>query len=126
MESRGSVRFLCQDFFELDNVNEFDLVFDCMFLFALHPNVRQKWATKIYQVLKPGGELVTLIYPINNKPYDVPADPIERACLGKALSVDLLRELLLRDGRFELVSLQDPLPPELQHVTDDPREPDSA
>ncbi|CAK0788123.1 unnamed protein product [Prorocentrum cordatum] len=51
------------DFFDFDPGAGFDLVYDCTFLCAIPPERRADWAAKIEQLLRPGGELVALIFP---------------------------------------------------------------
>jgi methyl halide transferase len=42
----------------------FDLGYDYTFLCALHPDMRRDWALTWRRLLAPGGELVTLIFPV--------------------------------------------------------------
>ena len=50
------------DFFKVDG--KFDLAFDYTFLCALDPELRQAWADKYAELIVPGGELFTLVYPL--------------------------------------------------------------
>lgn len=43
----------------------FDLGYDYTFLCALHPDMRKDWATAWAQLLRPGGYLLTLIFPVD-------------------------------------------------------------
>ena len=54
------------DFFDLEN--EFDLILEQTFLCALNPNLREKYASKMHQLLKPKGKLVGVMFnvPLNN------------------------------------------------------------
>ena len=37
----------------------------CRFLCALQPHDRKKWAQRYAQLIKPGGQLATLIFPVD-------------------------------------------------------------
>lgn len=67
-----------QNFFDLDENAKFDFIYDYTFLCALDPSVRSLWAAKMSALVKPGGELLTLIYPIGNRiggpPFKVSLD----------------------------------------------------
>ncbi|KAF2279102.1 S-adenosyl-L-methionine-dependent methyltransferase [Westerdykella ornata] len=67
----GTVRFLQGDFFDNDWVaqlpdrdRKFDLIYDYTFLCALHPSMRRLWARRMAELLKPGGLLVCLEFPL--------------------------------------------------------------
>jgi hypothetical protein len=99
--------FAHTNFFELDTTSEdskYDFVYDYTFLCALNPSIRNDWAKKMREVIKPGGELLTLIFPIIEKeggpPYGV--------------SLELVRGLLEPEG-FECLELSI-LPPALCHA----------
>eukprot|EP00038_Savillea_parva_P028738 m.66755 g.66755 ORF g.66755 m.66755 type:complete len:213 (-) comp8383_c1_seq1:46-684(-) len=73
------------DFFTMNvKPGTFDLIYDCTFLCALHPGQRQLWAQRMHELLRPGGELVTDIFPIGTHTSGPPY----------AMSVDLVRGLL--------------------------------
>ncbi|KAJ3372998.1 hypothetical protein HDU91_001680, partial [Kappamyces sp. JEL0680] len=44
--------------------NSFDFVFDYTFLCALHPSMRSEWASRMGKLIRPGGTLLTLMYPL--------------------------------------------------------------
>eukprot|EP01031_Cornospumella_fuschlensis_P023566 gene23566-28576_t len=56
------VRVLERSFFEEDG--EYDFIYDYTFLCALDPSLRSDWASKMAKLVKPGGLLMTLIFPI--------------------------------------------------------------
>ncbi|KZV43668.1 putative thiol methyltransferase 2 [Dorcoceras hygrometricum] len=56
--------FLKADFFTWHPAELFDLIFDYTFFCAIEPDKRSAWAQKIHDLLKPDGELITLMYPI--------------------------------------------------------------
>lgn len=70
--------FLAADFFTWQPVELFDLVFDYTFFCAIDPSMRSSWARKISEILRPDGELITLIYLINDQdggpPYNCSVD----------------------------------------------------
>ncbi|XP_009781476.2 putative thiol methyltransferase 2 isoform X2 [Nicotiana tabacum] len=67
--------FLEADFFTWRPTHLFDLIFDYTFFCAIEPEVRAQWASRIRDLLKPDGELITLIFPISDHeggpPYKV-------------------------------------------------------
>jgi len=54
------------DFFKFDVPEDmrFDLIYDHTFFVAIHPTTRKDWGTQMAKLIKPGGYLVTVIYPI--------------------------------------------------------------
>jgi SAM-dependent methyltransferase len=61
-------RVVAADFFA--HTGQYDLVYDCTFLCALDPDQRVAWAKKCKELLRPDGELVTLIFPVVEPPYE--------------------------------------------------------
>uniref|UniRef100_A0A383W5P7 Uncharacterized protein n=1 Tax=Tetradesmus obliquus TaxID=3088 RepID=A0A383W5P7_TETOB len=84
----------------------FNVGYDYTFLCALHPDMRSSWAEGWARLLQPGGELLTMVYPV---------DPSRDANTGPPWPVtpDLYKQLLPPAG-FELVSLE-PIPAGLSH-----------
>ncbi|KAJ5090757.1 hypothetical protein N7532_009441 [Penicillium argentinense] len=74
--SPGSVTFLKGDFFssnwnfkgDVDQYTKFDVAYDYTFLCALHPEQRKNWAASMARVLKPGGLLLCLEFPLYKDP----------------------------------------------------------
>ncbi|KAI0406492.1 S-adenosyl-L-methionine-dependent methyltransferase [Xylaria palmicola] len=63
---RGDISWICQDFFaegEVDARGPFDLIFDFTFFCALPPSMRPGWASRIKNLLSPGGRLICLEFP---------------------------------------------------------------
>ncbi|XP_020588593.1 probable thiol methyltransferase 2 isoform X1 [Phalaenopsis equestris] len=54
--------FLEEDFFTWTPPELFDVIFDYTFFCAIHPSMRSAWASKVSELLKPNGELITLMY----------------------------------------------------------------
>jgi methyl halide transferase len=85
---------------------QYDFVYDYTFLCALGHSVRGLWADQMARVTRPGGELLTLVFPIRDKPDDGRGPPF-------TVSLQLMRDLLEPRG-FECLELE-MLPPELCH-----------
>lgn len=43
------------------------LAFDYTFLCALDPSVRERWAQHYADIIRPGGELLTVVYPMDDR-----------------------------------------------------------
>ncbi|KAJ5728078.1 hypothetical protein N7493_004408 [Penicillium malachiteum] len=73
---RGSVSFIKGDFFKSDSADgkKFDVIYDYTFLCALHPTMRSQWASRMADLLIPGGLLVCLEFPLFKDP-DHPGPP---------------------------------------------------
>ena len=99
-----NVELICADFFEHDCSERYDLIWDCTFLCALDPSVRERWAAKQATLLKPDGKLLTCIFPIGTKSGGPPY----------ALSVELLKSLLHPVG-LAPVEIREDLPDDEQH-----------
>ncbi|CAL8462654.1 g2187 [Coccomyxa elongata] len=59
-------RALCKegDFFKYED-GLFEIGYDYTFLCAMHPDMRDRWAEAWARQIKPGGELVTLMFPVD-------------------------------------------------------------
>ena len=67
----SKVDFQVGDFFDSNREEgAYDVGYDYTFFCALHPTMRKDWANAWRRALKPGGVLVTLVYPV-----DSTADP---------------------------------------------------
>jgi hypothetical protein len=62
--SRERAEVVEGDFFDYKFGESFDLIWDYTFLCALPPGRRGAWAERVHDLLAPGGELVTLIFPV--------------------------------------------------------------
>ncbi|KAL8160323.1 hypothetical protein V2J09_001860 [Rumex salicifolius] len=58
--------FLKEDFFTWHPRELFDLIFDYTFLCAIEPSTRPAWGCRMNGLLKPDGELITLMFPIDD------------------------------------------------------------
>ncbi|ESQ39020.1 hypothetical protein EUTSA_v10001619mg [Eutrema salsugineum] len=77
--------FLSEDFFTWEPAEKFDLIFDYTFFCAFEPSVRPLWAQRVDKLLKPGGELITLMFPIDERsggpPYKVSVSEYEKVLI---------------------------------------------
>ncbi|KAL7282129.1 hypothetical protein ACG7TL_003598 [Trametes sanguinea] len=60
----GNVKFEVCDFFAVEEEAAFELIYDYTFFVAIPPSMRQAWGKQISRLVKPGGYLITLIFPI--------------------------------------------------------------
>lgn len=105
--AKESAIFSTDSFFDLDTTvpeYQFDFIYDYTFLCALEPDIRTDWAKKMSELVKPGGELLTLIFPIGDK---VGGPPFK-------VSLELVKGLLEPVG-FQCKQLE-MLPKELCHT----------
>jgi len=58
-----NVEFKADNFFNLDG--SFDLVYDYTFFVAIPPEMRPAWAKQMNKLVKPGGYLISLVYPMD-------------------------------------------------------------
>jgi len=74
--------FLAEDFFTWEPAEKFDLIFDYTFFCAIEPSMRPLWAEQMDKLLNPGGELLTLMFPLNelsgNPPYKADVEDYEK------------------------------------------------
>ncbi|WOL04461.1 putative thiol methyltransferase 2 isoform X1 [Canna indica] len=59
--------FVAGNFFTWQPTEKFDLIFDYTFFCAIDPCLRPAWAEKIKDLLKPEGELITLIMLVSDQ-----------------------------------------------------------
>jgi methyl halide transferase len=104
-ECKANAEFDTTSFFALNSLNKFDFIYDYTFLCALAPSVRENWAEQMSKLVTPGGELLTLIFPIKESD-DGTGPPF-------GVTLELVRSLLEPRG-FECLELE-MLPPELCH-----------
>ncbi|EKM54217.1 uncharacterized protein PHACADRAFT_257911 [Phanerochaete carnosa HHB-10118-sp] len=67
LPSTVNVKFEHRDFFALDSSEQekYDLIYDHTFFICIPPSRRAEWGQFMSRLIKPGGYLVTLIYPID-------------------------------------------------------------
>ncbi|KAJ7437364.1 S-adenosyl-L-methionine-dependent methyltransferase [Mycena galericulata] len=61
-------RFEAHNFFTFTDTDKFDLIYDFTFFVAIPPSRRPAWGSQMSALLKPGGYLITLVYPIDPEP----------------------------------------------------------
>jgi SAM-dependent methyltransferase len=64
-------KLLCADFFQLEE-KDFDLVVEQTFFCAIDPVLRNDYAKKMFEILKPGGKLVGLLFNDPKLNYEQP------------------------------------------------------
>lgn len=92
-------KVVAEDFFKHEG--EYNLIYDCTFLCALPPDLRGDWASKCASLLsanKGQAELVTLIFPVHDTPYE--GGP------PYSMSPQLVTSLLEPAG-FEAISMEE-------------------
>lgn len=78
----NDVNIVQGDFFAFSEaIDGFDFIFDYTFFCALPHNLRQQWGERMGELVKEGGRLLTLVYPIdkkngNNESADGPPFPV--------------------------------------------------
>lgn len=87
-------------FFDLDLDGQVDLVYDYTFFCAIDLDMRPAWADKMASLLKSGGMLITLIFPLNMENQSPPPNPV---------TLNAYKDLLIPRG-FELVKFDDTIP----------------
>ncbi len=97
-EAASQVDYVIGDFFSYEPQAAFDLIWDYTFLCALDPADRGAWANKVASLLKPGGMLATLIFPIIEAPAEYTGPPWP-------MSLDLVEQLVM--PRFERIESSD-------------------
>jgi SAM-dependent methyltransferase len=82
----AKVEVVCADYFQLGDAHRagYDLIWDCTFLCALDPSVREQWATQQRALLSARGTLLACVFPLCEKVGGPPY----------AMSVPLVRNLL--------------------------------
>ncbi|XP_059632993.1 probable thiol methyltransferase 2 isoform X2 [Cornus florida] len=75
LPNANSFTFLKTDFFTWHPAELFDIIFDYTFFCAIEQDMRSAWASQIEHLLKPDGELITLMFPVGDHvggpPYSV-------------------------------------------------------
>lgn len=89
--------FIKEDFFTWRPDELFDMIFEYVFFCAIEPNMRETWAKSVDELLKPDGELITLMYPMGD---DYEGGPPYK------ISVAEYEEVLVPLG-FKIVSVED-------------------
>merc|ERR1711871_222925 len=103
-QHKGSVAVA--DFFDshrTSNGGLYALGYDCTFLCAIPISMREQWAAAWSDLLQPGGELVTLVFPLRPDGSPDPADGDVGSGPPYKISMKLIAQLLEPHG-FELVS----------------------
>lgn len=81
-------RFVVSDALALEG-ETFDVVFDHTFFCAIDPSMRADWGAMIRRVLRPGGVLMSIVYPFS-KPMEAGGPPwgVSTDAIGTALGAE--------------------------------------
>ena len=93
------IHFSTDSFFDLHRMAEedkFDFIYDYTFLCALEPSTRVAWANKMAELIRTGGLLLTVIFPLNK---------LEEGGPPFSVNLDMFKELLEPVG-FECIELR--------------------
>ncbi len=73
-ENSVKVNFLQKDIFNLSSeyTNYFDAVYDYTIYCAINPGRRKEYANVISEIIKPGGKLIALLFPVDGQPGGPP------------------------------------------------------
>ncbi|GAQ82794.1 thiol methyltransferase [Klebsormidium nitens] len=84
----SQAEFVVADFFTWEPEAPFDVIFDYTFFCALEPDLRQAWAQRMAQLLAPAGQLITLVFPIDDHSGGPPF----------AVNMDIYKKMLVPAG----------------------------
>jgi len=93
------VHFLNTDFFSFAPQHKFNLIFDYTFFCAIDPSLRARWAEKMAELLLEDGELLTLVFPLDDHDGGPPF----------TVSLEAYKKVLSPHG-FHLMSFEDDIP----------------
>ncbi|KAI9312796.1 S-adenosyl-L-methionine-dependent methyltransferase [Dichotomocladium elegans] len=64
----GNYDFICDDFYKFQIPQRgYDLVYDYTFLCAMPPVMRPQWSSRMAEIIRPGGVLIALMYPLEER-----------------------------------------------------------
>jgi len=111
------INFINEDIFTFDGwENTFDAVYEYVTYCSINPNRHEEYIRKISSLLKPGGKLLALLFPVDNikggPPFSV--DPAEFYSVAKKflqleLSTKMINSIKPRKGREILQVYSKPL-----------------
>lgn len=104
IKQRERAQIVTGDFFDVTQEHAYDIGYDYTFFCAMDPTVRKQWAETWAKWLQPGGQLVTLMFPVEPEGREGPPWPVP---------LELYQELLPPQG-FKQTYLQQ-VPPEQCH-----------
>ncbi|KAL6909541.1 hypothetical protein ACP4OV_001822 [Aristida adscensionis] len=107
--------FVAADFFTWEPQEKFDLIFDYTFFCALHPSMRSAWAKRMADLLKPDGELITLMYLVEGQEAGPPFNTTVLHTIKSAMrsvvlytsTIDANYEEVLNPLGFQITCIQD-------------------
>jgi SAM-dependent methyltransferase len=89
----ANATFVAGDFFTAELGEAFSVVYDYTFFCAIDPALRADWGKRMQQLVKPGGVLVCLVFPLDETrttgpPYPVTMDAYTQVLQGFQLELD--------------------------------------
>ncbi|XP_031473360.1 probable thiocyanate methyltransferase 2 [Nymphaea colorata] len=88
--------FVAADFFNWKTTESFDFIFDYTFFCAIDPSMRSAWAKRMHELLTVDGELIILMFPVDDHSGGPPFK----------VSVEAYDEVLRALG-FEVIKVED-------------------
>lgn len=109
VKERLKIKFIQQDFFLLDEINKFDIIYDYVTYCAIDPGRRKEYAGKVAALLNKEGIFIAIFFPVENRYFGPPfgVDIIEAENLfGEELelvvSTNKINSIKPRAGREHL------------------------
>ncbi len=103
---QDQARLVTEDFFEFSPPEPFDLIWDYTFLCALDPERRPDWKDKQLSLLHRGGELCTLLFPVDpaaprnvGPPYPLDPESVRHLLAPELVPITLERVRRSHPGR---------------------------
>ncbi|KAG8962659.1 hypothetical protein FRC03_003912 [Tulasnella sp. 419] len=97
-----NVSYHALDFFKFEVPSEkFSLIYDYTFFCAIPPELREPWGARMSEILRPGGYLITLVYPIDGPRTGGPP---------YSLTVELVEEMLTKSDKNAWEKVLDEVP----------------
>ncbi len=89
VQSGVNIEFLIEDIFTLSDyyTESFDLVYEYTTYCAINPERRKEFAKKISSLIKKGGRLITILFPVDKKEDGLPRQDFSET--GPPFSVDV-------------------------------------
>ncbi|GAA6019180.1 hypothetical protein JCM11491_001406 [Sporobolomyces phaffii] len=81
-----NVEFRAADFFQFEFDRPFSLAYDFTFFCAIPPGSRQRWGERYAELIRPGGALITLEYPLDGDREGGPPFSVSEEAYDRVLS----------------------------------------
>ncbi|KAF8302610.1 S-adenosyl-L-methionine-dependent methyltransferase [Clavulina sp. PMI_390] len=84
----GSTAVKNENYFTWAPAEGFDIIYDYTFFVAIPPVIREQWAESAKRLIKPGGVLATLVFPIDGDRLDGPPFSVDVETYRKVLNTE--------------------------------------